>query len=156
MPFGVEAWPLKAMGLGIELMVGTGAWVASFPGAVSVLPQISGASLVLIVLGGLWLCLWQTRTRTLGLVIAAAGLALAPQVERPDVLIERDGGTAALRSSTGFPPATAAGYSADNWLLADGDERDAATAAADPSAFRCDLLGCIGTVKGRPWRWFVI
>jgi hypothetical protein len=37
-----------------------------------------------------------------------------------------------LRSSTGnlvFPPATAAGYSVDNWLLADGDERDAATAA---------------------------
>jgi competence protein ComEC len=151
MPFGVEAWPLKAMGLGIELMMGTGEWVASFPGAVSVLPQISGASLVLIVLGGLWLCLWQTRTRALGLVIAAAGLALAPQVERPDVLIERDGGTAALRSSTGdlvFPPATAAGYSVDNWLLADGDERDTAT-AVDPSAFRCDLLGCIGTVKGK-------
>jgi competence protein ComEC len=151
MPFGLEARPLKAMGLGIELMVGTGEWVASFPGAVSVLPQISGASLVLMVLGGLWLCLWQTRTRALGLVIAACGLALTPQVERPDVLIERDGGTAALRSSTGnlvFPPATAAGYSVDNWLLADGDERDAAT-AADASAFRCDLLGCIGVVKGK-------
>ena len=110
-PFGLEAWPLKAMGLGIEFMVGTGEWVASFPGAVSVLPQISGASLVLMVLGGLWLCLWQTRTRALGLVIAASGLALTPHVERPDVLIERDGATAALRSSTGnlvFPPATAA------------------------------------------------
>jgi competence protein ComEC len=151
MPLGLESWPLKAMGLGIELMVATGNWVASFPGAVSVLPQISGSALVLIVLGGLWFCLWQTRTRALGLVIAAAGLALAPQAERPDVLIERDGGTAALRSSTGnlvFPPATAAGYSVDNWLLADGDERDAAT-AADASAFRCDQLGCIGVVKGK-------
>ena len=56
-----------------------------------------------------------------------------------------------MRSSTGnlvFPPATAAGYSVDNWLLADGDERDAAT-AADSSAFRCDLLGCIGVVKDK-------
>ncbi len=56
-----------------------------------------------------------------------------------------------MRSSTGnlvFPPATAAGYSVDNWLLADGDERDAAT-AADASAFRCDLLGCIGVVKDK-------
>jgi hypothetical protein len=34
---------------------------------------------VLIALGGLWLCLWQTRTRSLGLMIVAAGLALAPQ-----------------------------------------------------------------------------
>jgi len=151
MPFGLEAWPLQAMGLGIELMVATGNWVASFPGAVSVLPQISGWALVLMVLGGLWLRLWQTRTRALGLAIAAAGLALAPQSERPDVLIERDGATAALRLSTGnlvFPPATAAGYSVDNWLLADGDERDAAS-VADEGVFRCDQLGCIGVVKGK-------
>ena len=53
MPFGLEAWPLRAMGLGIELMVGAGEWVASWPGAVTVLPRISGSALVLIVLGGL-------------------------------------------------------------------------------------------------------
>ena len=43
MPFGLEAWPLRAMGLGIELMVGAGEWVASWPGAVTVLPRISGS-----------------------------------------------------------------------------------------------------------------
>jgi competence protein ComEC len=151
MPFGLEAWPLKLMGLGIELMVGTGKWVASWPGAVTILPQISGTALVLIVLGGVWLCLWQTRLRALGLVIAAAGLALAPQGDRPDILIEREGRTAALRSEGGnlvFPPATAASYSADNWLLADGDHRDIG-AASDEGAFSCDSLGCIGTVKGK-------
>jgi competence protein ComEC len=151
MPFGLEAWPLKAMAFGIDLMVGVGKWVAGWPGAVSVLPQISGTALVLMVLGGLWLCLWQTRARAFGLVIAAGGLALAPTSERPDVLIDRDGATAALRSDSGnlvFPPATAAGYSVDNWLLADGDDRTA-KAAADESAFRCDLLGCIGKVKGK-------
>jgi len=151
MPFGLEALPLKAMGFGIELMVATGKEVASWPGAVSILPQISGAALVLIVLGGVWLCLWQTRIRSLGLMIAAVGLTLAPHSNRPDVLIERSGATAALRSSRGdliFPPATAADYSVDNWLLADGDERGVA-AAADESAFRCDSLGCIGKVKGK-------
>jgi competence protein ComEC len=94
MPFGLDAWPLKAMGLGIELMVGAGEWVASWPGAVTILPAISASGLVLIVLGGLWVCLWQTRTRALGLVIAAFGIALAPESERPDVLIEREGATA--------------------------------------------------------------
>jgi competence protein ComEC len=67
------------------------------------------------------------------------------------VLVERDGGTAALRSPSGslvFPPATAASYSAENWLLADGDEREVAK-AADGSAFRCDSLGCVGEVKGK-------
>ena len=151
MPFGLEFWPLQAMGVGIDLMVATGEWVASWPGAVSILPQISGLALVLIVLGGLWFCLWQTRARALGLVIAACGIALTPQSHRPDVLIERNGETAALRSEAGslvFPPATAASYSAENWLLADGDERDVAK-ATDESVFRCDTLGCIGQVKGK-------
>ncbi len=151
MPFGLETWPLKAMGLGIDLMVDAGRWVACWPGAVSVFPAISGTALALMVLGGLWFCLWQTRARAFGFVIAALGLAIAPASQRPDVLIDRNGATAALRSDSGdlvFPPATAAGYSVDNWLLADGDERDAKT-AADQSTFRCDLLGCIGTVKGK-------
>ncbi len=152
MPFGLEAWPLRAMGLGIELMVNAGEWVASWPGAVTILPAISGSGLVLIVLGGLWVCLWRTRARTLGLVIAAFGIALAPGTERPDILIEREGATAALRSERGnlvFPPATAASYSVDNWLLADGDDRDAAAASTDEGVFRCDSQGCIGTVKGK-------
>ncbi len=153
MPFGLEAWPLQAMGFGIDLMVEAGRWVASWPGAVTILPRISGSALALIVLGGLWLCLWRTRARALGLVIGALGIALAPGGERPDILIEREGATAALRSGSGdlvFPPATAAGYSVDNWLLADGDDRDAAAAAvAGEGAFRCDLLGCIGAVKGK-------
>ncbi|MGA7455966.1 MAG: ComEC/Rec2 family competence protein, partial [Methyloceanibacter sp.] len=152
MPFGLETWPLRAMGLGIELMVDAGEWVGSWPGAVTILPRISGLALLLIALGGLWGCLWQTRTRALGLVIAALGIALAPGSERPDILIEREGATAALRSESGnlvFPPATAASYSVDNWLLADGDDRDAAAASSDEGAFRCDSLGCIGTVKGK-------
>jgi competence protein ComEC len=52
LPFGLEAWPLKAMGLGIDLLVDVGKWVASWPGAVSVLPAISGYALALMVLGG--------------------------------------------------------------------------------------------------------
>ncbi len=42
MPFGLEAWPLHAMGFGIELMVMTAQRVASWPGAVSILPQYLG------------------------------------------------------------------------------------------------------------------
>jgi competence protein ComEC len=151
MPLGLEYWPLQAMGYGIELMVATGQWVASWPGAISVLPSISGAALLLMVLGGLWLCLWQTRMRAFGLVIAACGLALAPIGTRPDILIDRDGKTVALRgegNSLALPPATRTDYSTENWLLADGDDRDVA-AAASANAFRCDSAGCIGKVKGK-------
>jgi competence protein ComEC len=67
------------------------------------------------------------------------------------VLIERDGRNVALRTEDGtlaLPPATRANYSVDNWLLADGEEREAEEVAAE-SPFRCDLLGCIGKVKGK-------
>lgn len=64
LPFGLEAWPLQAMGLGIDLLVDVGQWVASWSGAVSLLPAISGRALALMVLGGLWLCLWQRRCGT--------------------------------------------------------------------------------------------
>jgi competence protein ComEC len=151
MPLGLEFWPLQIMGLGIDLLVATGKWVASWPGAVSVLPSISGTALLLLVLGGLWLCLWQTRWRALGLVIAAIGLLVSGEGTRPDVLIERDGRNVALRTEDGtlaLPPATRANYSVDNWLLADGEEREAEEVAAE-SPFRCDLLGCIGKVKGK-------
>lgn len=151
MPFGLEALPLHVMGYAIQLMLDAAQWVASWPGAVTILPRMSSVALALIVLGGLWLCLWQTRIRALGLVIAAAGLALAPTGTRPDVLIEREGTTAAIRGSRGnliFPTATAATYSVENWLLADGDDRDPDGLRAD-SAFRCDTFGCIGRVKGK-------
>jgi competence protein ComEC len=48
-----------------------------------------------------------------------------------------------------FPPATAVGYSVDNWLLADGDDRGAADASSGDGSFRCDSQGCIGKVKGK-------
>ena len=150
MPFGLEALPLQAMGYGIGLMVGTAEWVASWPGAVNILPDLSGWSLALIALGGLWLCLWRTRLRSLGLVIAALGLALAPPGNRPDVLVERDRKTAALRGEDGliFPSATAANYSVEKWLLADGDSTDPEHLPRS-TPFRCDPLGSVGSVKGK-------
>jgi len=96
-------------------------------------------------------CSHKLARREPGLIIAAAGLALAPVGSRSAVLIERDGATAALRSKRGnlvFPPATAATYRVENWLLADGDDGDAEIVSED-RAFNCDPLGCIGRVKGK-------
>ncbi len=44
-------------------------------------------------------------------------------------------------------PASTGKYSVEKWLLADGDAREASTVG--PGSFRCDPLGCIGTVKGK-------
>ena len=89
------------------------------------------------------------REGPLSASLAAAGRSLESESGR--WFLWREGATAALRSEGGnlvFPPATAASYSVDNWLLADGDKREAA-AATDQGAFRCDSLGCIDAVKGQ-------
>ena len=150
MPFGLETWPLRAMGVGVDLMVATGEWVAGLPGAVTVLPAVSGYGLALVVLGGLWLCLWQTRLRMLGVGIILFGFLLAPGVPRPDILVEATGEALALRGDDGklmLASTSNGNYSVEKWLLADGDGREAG--AVGPGSFRCDRLGCIGTVKGK-------
>lgn len=100
--------PLIALGLALDL-VGLGApswwlvqqsldWLlaiahftASQPGAVTLMPQISGVAIALFVSGGLWLGLWSGRARLAGLVpvLAASGLVAATPI--PDLLVAGDG-----------------------------------------------------------------
>ncbi|MGI9434633.1 MAG: ComEC/Rec2 family competence protein, partial [Geminicoccaceae bacterium] len=58
LPFGVAGWCLQLMGLGIELMLDVAAWTAGLPGATVMVPRPPVASLVMVLLGGLWMALW--------------------------------------------------------------------------------------------------
>lgn len=149
MPVGLEAWPLWLMGKGIEAMVACAYAVAGLPGAVTRLPAIPDVALALMVIGGLWLCLWRTRWRLLGLAGVAAGLGVAPGLPRPDVLVGRDGQLVAIRGSdrrlsalTG-PGAT---FELQRWLEHDGDGRVSRAATAG-EGYRCDALGCTAVVN---------
>src|SRR5205823_480876 len=64
---------------------------ASAPGAVALLPSMPGWAFGLMSVGGLWLCLWNTRLRLAGLapfVVGAIGAALSPA---PDLLVTGGG-----------------------------------------------------------------
>ena len=149
MPFGLEVWPLWVMGKGIEAMVWCAYAVAGLPGAVARLPAIPNAALGLMVVGGLWLCLWRTRWRLLGLAGLAAGLGVAPGLPRADMLVGRDGQLVAIRASDGRwsaltgPGAT---FELQRWLEHDGDGRTTRAASAG-EGYRCDALGCTALVK---------
>ncbi len=147
MPFGLDAWPLKVLGFGIEIMLAMGRFVSGLPGAVSVMPAWPVSALILVSFGGLWLGLWRRRWRWLGFVPLAGGILAAYATQPPDLLVARDGVTAALRAPDGtlklFRSAKDE-YSAAEWLKRDGDARDAAAAVATPAdGVRCDGLGCI-------------
>jgi len=72
------------MGWGVDAMLWTAERVASLPGAILRMPAMPTAAFLLMVAGGLWLALWQTRWRLVGAALAVAGLALAPTLRLPD------------------------------------------------------------------------
>ena len=151
MPFGLDVWPLKVMGWGIDAMLWVGRTVSHMPGAVSIVSAWPVSALVLVSGGGLWIAFWRARFRWLGLLPVAAGLLIALLVEPPDLLVARDGETVALRGKDGvlhlLRPATDE-YSATEWLKRDGDARLADDAVASvKDGVRCDAFGCIAHTR---------
>ena len=144
MPVGLEAWPLQAMGLGIDTMTWVASRVAAIPGAVSPVPAISATAFALMVAGGLWLCLWSRSWRLLGLAPIAAGIVLSPFNTAPAVLVGAGGSLIAIRGADGRLAALDTGRSAfelGRWLEHDADTR--APADVGPGrVIRCDAIGC--------------
>jgi competence protein ComEC len=150
MPLGLEALPLWVMAKGIAVMTWTAHWVASLPGAVIHLPAISDASFALMIGGGLWLTIWQTRWRMLGLAAIAAGVVLAGGERKPDLIAGRNGDLVAVRTADRRLAALGprnGGFDLTRWLENDGDSRPARDSLKG-SAFRCDGVGCTTMVKG--------
>ena len=129
--------------------------IASASGAVALLPSMPRWAFCLMVAGGIWLCLWNTRLRLLGLLPVGVGALGALFSPAPDVLITGDGmhmavvdhGTPLLlRERTGDYVrglmAEASGY--------DGDPQDL---GSQPYS-ACSRDACIAVVpKGnREWR----
>jgi competence protein ComEC len=154
MPLGLDAWPLRVMGFGIETMLSIGHWVSTLPGAVSVVAAWPVSALVLMSLGGLWCAIWRERWRWFGLAPLALGTAVAFTAAPPDLLIAGDARTVAIRGSDGalhLLGRARDGYSANEWLTRDGDGRTADEAIAEISdGVRCDDYGCRARMAGEP------
>jgi len=147
MPFGLEAWPLKALGWSIGVMLALGHWVAALPGAASATATLPLAALLLLVAGGLWLIVWRRAKRWLGLVPVAAAVLLGLTARGPDMLVGADAATVAVRAADGrfyFLGAPLNRYVARDWLRRDGDGRELRDALG---LGRCDGFGCAVTTQ---------
>lgn len=149
MPIGLEGLALAPMGWGIDAVVWIARTVASWDGAVTLVPAMPGAGLVLVAIGGLWLALWRRRWRIFGAPMILAGLATVWLAPAPDILISGDGRLLAVRSAEGqllFSSGRAGRFSADAWLRRAGqaDKRlwPSQGTSADGS-IACDGLGCV-------------
>lgn len=151
MPLGLETLPLLVMGYGIDLMTEAARWVASLEGAVSVLPAVPNSAIMLVVVGCLWLALMSRRWRLMGLLAVAAGIALAPTADRPELLVGGTGNLVLLRGPDGLLNGlsdTRDEFEVSRWLARDGDARNPAEVTRAP-ALTCDSTGCIGAIDGK-------
>ncbi|MDB5685395.1 MAG: competence protein ComEC, partial [Sphingomonas bacterium] len=151
---GAPAWWLAGQALALLLWVAHR--VASLPGAVTALPSMPGGAFGLMMAGGLWLALWRTRLRRIGLLPLAIGAGWALATPAPDLLVTGDGRHMAIRSDDGriaLLRPRAGDYVRDMLGEAAGFQGEAAGIDTLPDA-RCGADLCAAEVMrgGRRWR----
>lgn len=155
MPLGFEKIALVPMGWGVAALDWVAKAASSWPGAAITLPAMPAASLVVITLGGLWLCLWRRNWRYVGIPVIAAGLVIAAFSRPPDILVDEDAKLMAARAAGGgmmLSSRRAAKLHADSWV------RRAGGSAPEPwpnegtsrdGRLSCDSLGCLYRARGQ-------
>ncbi|MBI1217610.1 MAG: DUF4131 domain-containing protein [Rhodobacteraceae bacterium] len=131
---GLEAPALWLVGWGARWMIAVADRVAALDGAVIPVVQPPPWVLPLMVLGALWLILWQGRARWAGALPVIVALALWATAARPPLLLAESGGLAGLMTPAGraLSKATGDGFAARAWLLADADAAAPEAVAARP------------------------
>ena len=151
---GAPLW--AATGWSIELLLGLARRVSEAHGAVALLPAMPRGAFAAMVAGLLWLALWATRTRLLGLVPLAIGAAMAAAAPVPDLLVTGDGRHLALIRSDGTPVllrARAGDYVRS--LMAETAAFDGDPLALEEQALaRCTREACVADIVrgGHAWR----
>jgi competence protein ComEC len=101
MPLGLEKLALVPMGWGIDATIAVAQAVAAWPGNVWSMPRLPTAGVVLVALGGSWLCLWRGSWRWWGTAGIAAGLATMLFARPPDIVLADFGRLLAARGPDG-------------------------------------------------------
>jgi len=101
MPFGLEEPFLRVVGFGIEQINHITAFVASLPHAGYQISSMPHWGLILIVIGGLWLMLWQAKWRYWGIIAIICGLLSISLVRVPDIIISPQAKVFAFKNAQG-------------------------------------------------------
>jgi competence protein ComEC len=154
MPLGLDGLPLVLMGWGIDGLLWIAGGISAWPGAVRPVAALPVGGLILVALGGLWLCLWRRRWRHAGLLGMLAGLASPWMLQGPDMLVSDDGRLMAVRTADGrlsLSERRRERRVAEDWLEQEGQGERLYWPEPGESGdgrLRCDGLGCIYRAEG--------
>jgi competence protein ComEC len=150
---GEPAWWLA--GRSIDALLAIAHWTASQPGAVKLMPQMSGAAFALFVSGGLWLALWRGRARLWGSAPAALATAMLLTTPVADILVSGDGRQVGVTGEERLLMLreTKSDFTLENLQQLAGSAGEPLALAEWPGA-RCSRDFCALTLErgGREWR----
>jgi competence protein ComEC len=152
MPFGLEYYPLIVLDYGISLMMRGARFFAELPYASMSLPSPSYAGLLLIVFGGLWLCIWQQKWRLLGIPLVIIGVSTIALYKPYDLLISSDASKVAMRLDDGrfiFLRGKEDSFDGQVWLRANGQEKALSIEELDKKIGGCNKHKCTVTAYGK-------
>ncbi len=153
MPFGLEGVALAPMGWGIDGVISIARTVSHWPGAVTLVPAMSAMALVLVALGGLWLCIWQRPWRLAGLAVIILGLVAVPHARIPDIMVSGDGKLMAVRTADGglmLSSLKRNRFDRESWLRRAGlvGAKAWSSSAGPGRTIACDAMGCLYRTRG--------
>jgi competence protein ComEC len=147
-PLGLDAPVWLYVGLGIKFILWVARFIAAAPGATLHVRAFAPYALPFLSLAVMSAVLWRSWLfRATAIPLAALGLIGALNGPRYDAIVAPSGDLAAVRDTNGRLQVVGKRFDAfavEQWLSADGDDRDSAS-ARDPHAL-CDRDGCIATL----------
>ncbi|HXH52898.1 MAG TPA: ComEC/Rec2 family competence protein [Sphingomicrobium sp.] len=151
---GAPAWFVA--GSALDLLLALAHTVADAPGAVATLPSMPVWAFGLLTAGGLWLCLWTSRARWLGLVPAMVGAVGAAAAPAPDLLVTGDGRHLAVVGEDGTPlllRSRSGDFIRELMAEAAGVDQDPEALAERPGT-SCSRDSCVTRIEraGRSWQ----
>lgn len=160
MPFGLDAWAVRAMGDGVSLLDRLARAVADWPGAQVHIPPMSAYAMVCAAAGLVFLCLWRGRLRWLGFAPVIVALIQPFLMPPPDLLVDDTGRVVAVSDAAGrlaIRPSRAGRFVREVWRERYGvsDQtwpralHGAITVGNDALGLECDAGGCLFTRNGK-------
>jgi len=144
-PLGLDAPVWLYVGAGIRFILWAARIIAAAPGSTLRLSAFAPFALPFLSLAVLSATLWRTWTfRAMAIPFAAMGIIGALSGAHYDAIVAPSGDLAAVRDVDGGLLVVGKrlnAFDVEQWLAADGDGRDPAT-ARDPDA-ACDRTGCV-------------
>ena len=147
-PLGLDAWVWLYVGAGIKFILWVARFIAAAPGSTLHVRAFAPAALLFLSLAVMSAILWRSWLfRAMAIPFAALGIIGALEGPRYDAILAPSGDLAAVRDADGRLEVVGKRFNAFDalqWLTADGDDRDPAS-ARDPDA-ACDRVGCVAAL----------